>query len=310
MGKRRGNLLRSTLLRFSVIAVPLALVSGVAVLACSDDDSASSFRAPEAAGAPGPGSGPSTSFNSSDGGSSDNAVPIGSPLCAVAEGQCFPDDDGKTSPAYNTAACAETPEDIDGGALEEPARACRIVEHEGKYVPRCEPASADRYGVDGVSCSTSSDCAPGFDCVDGEKGPVCRHYCCAGTCEGQTSQNGGATFCDVQALVDYRHHGVKAPVCMPVKTCKLLRDGECTDDETCAVINRKGDTGCVARGPAKTGESCDTDHCASGLTCLGSPGDRRCYQLCRVDGADCGPMQTCTTGSVFQDTTYGVCKDD
>jgi len=302
--------LRSTLLHFSVFILPLALASGVVGLACGSSDSTLARRSGEANDPPEQ-AGPSTSFNSSDGGAADKGAASGSPLCGITEGQCLPDDDGRTSLAnYEAAACAEEP-DADAGATDEPAHACRIAEVEdGKYGPKCRENSATRSGGDGVSCTTGSDCAPGFDCVDGEKGPVCRRYCCSGTCEGQTSQNGGATFCDVQTLVDYRHDDVKAPVCMPVKTCKLLRAGECSDNETCALINDKGDTGCVTRGPAKAGESCDTAHCGSGLTCLGSPGDRRCYKLCRVDGADCGPVQTCTTGSVFQDTTYGVCKDD
>lgn len=279
-------------------------------LACSDDATASAFRSSGGAEAPTANAGESTSF-SGDAAVDEKGAPSGSPLCGIVAGGCLPDDDGQSSLAYGATACADAP-DADGGVTDEPAKACRIAEQDGKLAPKCERGSA-RNGVDGVSCTTGSDCAPGFDCVDGEKGPVCRRYCCSGSCASQTSQNGGPTFCDVQTLVDYRRDGVKAPVCMPVKTCKLLRDGECSDKETCAVINDKGDTGCVPLGGAKAGESCDKEHCGASLTCLGSPGDRRCYKLCRVDGADgadCGPMQTCTTGSVFQDTTFGVCKDD
>ncbi len=307
--------MRSILFHFPVIAFPLALVAGVVGLACGSAEGASSFDRRAAAESPAPGSGGSTSFNTSDASSGDKSPANGSPLCGIVarDGkQCLPDDDGRsTSLAYGATPCAEAP-DPDAGSMDTgaAAKACRIVEDDGKYVPKCTADSADRRGIDGVSCSKGSDCAPGFDCVDGEKGAICRRYCCSGSCESQTSQNGGATFCDVQTLVDYRRDDVKAPVCMPVKACKLLRDGECSAMETCAVINEKGDTGCVALGAAKAGDSCDKEHCASGLTCLGSPGDRRCYKLCKVDGADCGPMQTCTTGSVFQDTTFGVCKDD
>ena len=303
--------MRSTLFNVSVVALPLAFASGGVGLACNSTSAASFDRAGEANEAPAYGAGPSTSFNSSDGGDSEKGATSGSPLCGITAGQCLPDDDGQTSLAhYDASSCAEAP-DADAGASDDGlTHACRIAERDGKYRPTCHEGSANRSGVDGVSCTTGADCAPGFDCVDGEKGPVCRRYCCAGSCEGRASANGGATFCDVQTLVDYRHDDVKAPVCMPVKKCKLLRAGECSESETCAVINERGDTGCVARGPAKAGESCDRAHCASGLTCLGSPGDRRCYKLCRVDGADCAPTQTCTTGSVFQDTTYGVCKDD
>ena len=252
---------------------------------------------------------PSTSFNSGDAGASEKDSPSGSPLCGVTVNHCLPDDDGQTALSPSLRACAEQPDAGGDTADGSTTPACRIVEtNTGDFAPECK--EGDRRGVDGVPCGAGSDCAPGFDCVDGEKGPVCRRYCCSGSCEAHTSQNGGPTFCDIQTLVDYRRDDVKAPVCMPVKTCKLLRQGECSDKETCAVINEQGDTGCVALGAAKAGEPCDKDHCALDLTCLGSLGNRRCYKLCRVDGADCEPTQICTTGSVFQDTTFGVCKDD
>lgn len=317
--------MRSALVSFSAVALPLALLSGAVGLACSDSSVTSmSLGRGEASDAPTAGAGGSTSFNTSDAASADHAPPSGSPLCGVTPGRCLPDDDGQTTLAFGAAMCVER---VDGGATadaemekaepdtdtEAPTttRACRIVhDDEGSFAPTCTSGSADWSGVDGVSCSDAADCAPGFDCAFGAQGSVCRRYCCAGSCAGQSSRNGGPTFCDVQTLMRPSGDGVKAPVCMPVKTCKLLRDGECSALETCAVINEKGDTGCVALGDAKAGASCDAEHCAAGLTCLGSPGDRRCYELCKVDDATCGPSQTCTTGSVFQDTTFGVCKDD
>jgi hypothetical protein len=173
----------------------------------------------------------------------------------------------------------------------------------------CFEGLANRGGVDGVVCSTGDDCAPGFDCVDGEKGSVCRRYCCSSlrSCANHFSQNGGPTFCDIQKLVDA--NPAKAPVCMPPQKSNPLTASECTDKETFGVVTEKGDTGCVPRGRATAGESCDEEHCSVDLTCLGNHGDRRCYKLCRTGGSDCGPTQTCTTGSVFQSTMYGVCKD-
>jgi hypothetical protein len=223
---------------------------------------------------------------------------VGSPLCGnVRAAKCTPDD-------LETCGAYLSPSPDSGTAAADAATmGCGIVGE----VPDCR--AADRRGVDGVSCTQGADCAPGFECVDGDKGPVCRRYCCSGSCENQRSQNGGPTFCDIQKVVP-SSNDQRAPVCMPLKTCKLLHAGDCSDKETCAVVTEKGDTGCVPKGNAKVGESCDVDHCDIDLTCLGSPGDRRCYKLCRVDGADCGPMQTCTTGSVFQNTTFGVCKED
>ena len=250
-------------------------------------------------GAPG---GSATFSPSEDAGAAGKDAKRGSPLCGVGTDHCTPDDDG-TSPPASGVACATPP-----NAEVSEHDGCRIGKTNGSFVPKCD--KADPRGVDGVSCSSGSDCAPGFDCVEGEKGAVCRRYCCSGSCASQSSQNGGPTFCDIRKLVDPALDQHPAPVCMPIKTCKLLRDGDCGDRETCAIVTDTGDTGCVPKGNAKVGQLCDQEHCDSGLTCLGSPGDRRCYKLCRVEGADCAPMQTCTTGAIFQDTTFGVCKED
>lgn len=279
------------------------LSGGLVLGACGRSaERASSFTAGEAGdedSAPGAGN---TTFNPSDAGSTDKEAHRG--LCGVVTGTCSPDDDGTYTRAAGAVACATPPHD--GTDDDDDALGCRIAKENGAVVPKCD--AADPRGVDGVSCSRGSDCAPGFDCVEGEKSAVCRRYCCAGSCASQSSQNGGPTFCDIGKLVDPSLAQHIAPVCMPIKTCKLLREDECGDKETCAVVNDKGDTGCVPTGNAKAGALCNEDHCDRGLTCLGSPGDRRCYKLCRVEGMDCGPTQTCTTGSVFQDTTFGVCK--
>jgi hypothetical protein len=223
-------------------------------------------------------------------------------------GLCSPDDDGVKALRYVVStACAKAPPDGGVKLLGDASplvNACRVIATTDGVAPDCR--LGDPAGIDGVACVKSADCAPGFDCVDGERGSTCRRYCCSGSCEGQTSANGGATFCDIQKLVEQNPH--KAPVCMPIKKCKLLVPGECGDRETCAIVDNQGDSGCVPKGMAKAGESCDSEHCGADLTCLGSPGDRRCYKLCKTDSAVCGTTQTCTTGALFQDTTFGVCK--
>jgi hypothetical protein len=159
-----------------------------------------------------------------------------------------------------------------------------------------------------VSCEHAKNCAPGFDCVKGDNGSVCRRYCCAGSCDESASQNAGPVFCDIQRLVDADDH--RAPVCMPLKPCKLFAPGDCGAAETCAIVNDKGTTGCVEGGAVKVDQPCDVDQCELGLTCLGRPGDRRCYKLCRIDGADCDSTQTCTPGSIFHDMAFGVCTSN
>jgi hypothetical protein len=288
--------------RLSVIALPLALFG-----ACGDSNDAmtNAARGAESDDAPPP-RGPTTSF--SDASTPPQAEATG--LCgAIAKDVCAPDDDGQTPrDGYGTSeACASVPDGglagtSDAGA----AKGCRIARATdgSSFAPKCEEANPE--GTDGAPCGEGRDCAPGFDCIEEEKSPVCRHYCCSGSCENQLSQNAGKTFCDIRKLANLDQHLV--PVCMPIKACKLLRHGECSDKETCAVVTENGDTGCVPRGNAKVDMPCDEEHCDSNLTCLGTPGARKCFQLCRVDGSDCPVTHTCTTGSVFQDTSFGVCK--
>jgi hypothetical protein len=213
-------------------------------------------------------------------------------VCVVTAMTCSPDDDGvRVSTAKSCPVMADAS-----------VTACRV----STTGPSCGPS--DAHGTDGVSCQTGDDCAAGFDCVDGDKGGVCRRTCCSSSCEGYTSQNGGPTFCDVQvALRSDSNNRPNVPVCLPIKSCTLLSN-DCGEHETCAIVSEKGATGCVGRGTANVNDACNVDHCADGLTCLGSVGDRRCYKLCRTEGTDCGPNDICTTSSAFQDTNYGVCK--
>lgn len=252
---------------------------------------------PAGGGSRGAADAPTTSFGdagTSPGGDSEEKHG----LCGPAPGECLPDNDG----FLTDDGCATAP---DAGIAPTSHLGCHVTKgKDGAVVTQC--GAADARGLDGASCSKSSDCAPGFDCTDGEKGPVCRRYCCAGSCANQLSSNGGDTFCDVRMGAGLGSQIL--PVCMPIKACKLLHESDCGEKETCAVVTEKGATSCVPKGEAKVGQPCNDTHCDTNLTCLGSPGDRRCYKLCRVDSTDCGPTETCTTGAVFQDTSFGVCK--
>jgi hypothetical protein len=229
----------------------------------------------------------------------------GNPLCRVTD-SCMPDDDGYRR-TTGTSECALPVSDAGdaSAAGDGTANACRIGRDSGVIAAMCKQGEAGS-GTDGTACEVGADCAAGFDCVAGEKGAkACRHYCCTGTCKAQASQNGSATFCDVQPLVDVNH---KAPVCMPLKRCTLLSTGECNANESCAVVTETGETGCVTSGDVQVGGSCDEDHCAAKLTCLGQPGSRKCFKLCKVNASDCGPSQVCTTSTVFNDPDFGICQ--
>lgn len=226
----------------------------------------------------------------------------GSPLCHITSSTCDPDDDG-TKDVYPGASvpCAIAPAPDAGTVADQ--RACRLSA--ASAAPTCVDANAAN--ADGAKCETGADCAPGFDCIASSGGAFCRRYCCTGSCETNRSQNGAETFCDVQKLQGSTT--TKAPVCMPIKTCKLFLEGECAETETCSVVTDDGTTGCVANGSAKVDESCDQEHCSVGLTCLGQAGNRKCFKLCRSTkaGPSCSPNEICKTSTIFTDPTIGVC---
>jgi hypothetical protein len=309
--------------------LPLALLAIPLAVACSVSDASSPFA--DGTGKPREdgtvGLAPETP-STGDKGPTD-AGPVGSPLCGVTAKSCTPDDDGTRPLPEGMFVCA-TPVPDAGGAEAKSVDAstadyaCRVQPNAAPFCPKQADSqvipNADKDGVDGVACQTDMECAPGFDCVaaaSGEKTNVCRRYCCSASCDGVSSHNGGPTFCDVRKVVRNQASPIDAPllapVCMPIKTCTLLKPGDCADGETCAIVNDKGATGCVPTDgdelSAQEKQSCEKKHCATGLTCLGTPGDRTCYKLCKTTGGhECRDDQVCTTGSAFVDTSYGVCK--
>lgn len=297
---------RSTPFSFQVLVAFLAL-GACAAAGCSAMTTSADSEAPAT---------PLQDQGSSGGGpqvpSEDAATPKvspyrGNPLCHADSSSCMPDDDGYRRSVTN-AECATAPPDAGdaGTAAEFASKGCRIARlASGSIAPKCFALAAPS-GGDGTSCEIGEDCAPGLDCVAGATGTKsCRHYCCGGTCKGNLS-NGSATFCDVQSLVDVPQ---KAPVCMPLKRCnKLLGTGECAANESCTVVTEGGDTGCVAVGDKQVGESCDESHCAAKLTCLGQPGARKCFKLCKVSASDCPSVQTCVTSAAFKDVDFGICQ--
>ncbi len=228
------------------------------------------------------------------------ALQFGNILCNGTAALCRPDgEDGVTS------QCG-APVSYDGGpsgsgtGSDASLLSCHVVamNDDGGYdlAPTCTPSGT---GHNGASCTASSDCASGFECV-GQPG-TCRKYCCDTDCKDQT-------FCDIQYETD--DEKVKVPVCEPVKSCTLLNSAnDCSADETCTVVDESGTTSCVATGPALVGESCDIVHCATNLVCLGDLNARKCYQLCSTAAASCPSGLTCMSSApLFKQPDVGVCQ--
>lgn len=306
--------MRSTLTLFSsyrTLAALLVVGGGLAVGCSAQDESGVLFGRAVPERDPDNGAPPTDRLA----GEEDAATPTksiyrGNPLCRVETSTCMPDDDGK-SKTQGVEHCAK-------GTLAEPdasgttydlTEGCRVTKSNDLVAPSCQKETGT--GGDGASCETGADCAVGFDCVvgtsAGDKVKSCRHYCCVGTCKTQTSQNGGPTFCDVQRLAQF---ALNVPVCMPLKRCKPLLASQCSPSETCAIVSESGDFGCVAIGDRQVGESCDEDHCATDLTCIGQPGARKCALLCDpMKSTSCGQSQVCETSPIFKDANIGICKD-
>jgi hypothetical protein len=131
---------------------------------------------------------------------------------------------------------------------------------------------------------------------------TCRHYCCSGNQSCRLDQ-----FCDIQRTSS--GSTLNVPVCVPTRQCDLLQPGTCPSGDTCAVVREDGSLSCVEVGSATVGQSCQAEHCASGLVCLGAA-TRTCYALCEVGKQNqCPTSQTCKGGlPLFVDPSVGVCQ--
>lgn len=211
---------------------------------------------------------------------------VGSPLCKRAASDCNPD---------APTACAGS----DDAGVPNAAISCRVSKYSTDG-PECAMAGD---GKDGATCSTSSECAAGFECVDEHNGAHrCRHYCCDGVCDAPGTGN-KKMYCAIGAAL-----GTKVPVCVPVTACQLLTMSACPSGETCSVVRTDGTTSCIPVGPQLVGEGCDRDNCAAGLSCIGNAGARKCYKLCREAAAeDCGAGERCVGGPPLFKEGFGLC---
>lgn len=247
----------------------------------------------------------------------------GSPLCGD-KADCSPDDPravlcgnvaappgdgGAASSSSSSGGGDESPEEDadvteDAGPAALPL-ACRVT---SEGVNSCSHPAGN--GGEGAACKAGTDCGAGLDCVrePGKRAGACRAYCCEGLCSGVLGNEGDGRFCDPAVRSDDER---RIPACLPIHACRLLGNDECGERETCAVVRElDGSTGCVEVGTAQVGESCDAQHCAAGLNCLGSVGTRTCFQLCSSSGTACPPGQSCTWAPpTFREAGLGVCTE-
>jgi hypothetical protein len=226
---------------------------------------------------------------------------VGSPLCHAGPASvCYPDNlatDPTTAQDCHTAPDGGA-YDPDGGYADA-GLACRITWSDAGPQPQCSTSGPNQ---DGASCHLSTDCALGDDCV-GDPG-ICRHYCCSGT-----GPCAATDFCDIRPKAE--DPDTLVPVCIPLRPCGLIDEwsdaGACPALETCAVArDDTGATSCVPIGAATEGESCQTEHCAAGLVCLGMT----CYKLCHTAvPSECSTNQTCKAAlPLFPNPLVGVCE--
>ncbi len=288
-----------------VVLFGLALAGPLLVAACGDGNVTSTppqgvptiIRAyePDAADAGVPDDMPEATANAPTADAS--AVTYqGSPLCQASRATgCYPDD------MINACDIAPESSSSDGGpdANVNATPACHVVADGAKVVTKCLQSTVA--GMYASTCAHSTECSPGYECVEGG---TCRHYCCAGNSACSFSQ-----FCDVQPVEEAP--GTLVPVCLTQFQCVLLDPDTCPPDEQCSVVRDNGATSCVEVGTAQDGASCDAEHCARGLVCLGALGSRRCEPLCNT----AYPTKCAATGRtcvgmlpLFPNPTFGVCQ--
>jgi hypothetical protein len=231
----------------------------------------------------------------------------GNSLCNASRstGCCYPDDPASAQTCAQAACTAPDGGPAGTGAYIGVTFGCHVLPApaanaaDGGPIAACLPGGQ---GIDGFPCKGPQDCAASYECVGAV--PTCQRYCCDGNEACLSLQ-----FCDIQPTA--LSPQVQVPVCMPMEGCVLLSRLSCPANETCAVVRDDGSKSCVAIGNAAAGQSCETDHCADGLVCLGATGMRSCYVLCHTGPSfhDCSPTQKCQGGlPLFPDPEFGICQ--
>ncbi len=207
------------------------------------------------------------------------------------------------NPSDNTSCNATVDGGVDAG--DAAVEACHMVLEDQQAAAMCLNAGT---GTDGASCTTSTECAAGFECVG--KG-TCRHYCCSDDpCTTMTNETTTAYFCDVATETAAPY--LKVPVCFVQAPCMPLAPNQCYaySGETCTVVEVNGSMSLIATcdtvGTGGLGDSCETEQCQAGFACIGATGQRACVQLCNA-GHNCSGSMTCQASQALMPFNVGYC---
>jgi hypothetical protein len=228
------------------------------------------------------------------------------------------------SPSARSSLCMTTPcnpsvdtscnADVDGGADAGDAavEACHMVLAGQQPASMCLNAGT---GADGMSCTASTQCAPGFECVqngtsDGGTSGTCRHYCCDDSpCTTMSNDSANAYFCDVATEMATPY--LKVPVCFVVSKCLPLGPNKCNPGEACTIVEINDSMSLVATcdtvGTGGLDDSCETEQCQAGFACIGATGQRTCEQLCNMQYGCSGSMSCNMQSQALAAFGVGIC---
>jgi hypothetical protein len=219
-----------------------------------------------------------------------------SSLCGLSG--CIPDLGAQCTLQTNSQNEAPAPPSPDDGGT--PAATCR-VSLDDAGIPQAGCAAAGP-GKDGAACTSSSDCAGGFVCIEQKDvaSGACRAFCCYGAASCEQGN-----YCSIRAAYDELSSSEKKlylPVCAVATKCQLLTPGECEQGEACVLV-ATGTTTCQQPGVGTTGEKCP---CADGFVCAQEVD--QCQKLCHTGhDEECPGTLRCISGNAAFPAGVGVC---
>jgi len=166
----------------------------------------------------------------------------------------------------------------------------------GAGMPPMPLCAASGIGMTGASCTTYSNCAPGFTCQGGAGGTpgMCVKYCCD---VGSSAGCPTGAMCSIQ-LTNMDGTLTGAALCRTASNCAIF-GSDCPAGDACYPTGGDGTTDCLMPGIRAAGAVCTyTNDCASGSSCYGvAGGPSTCRKLCDTMDMDpgCTGTDVCTS---------------